>query len=426
MIPDKALTTTLFTAAGILLVSVALATIGYLAFLPKLQPEFAPYISQAGAKPYRIEGSNFRRIFGTMNQNDGASIVTAMEQDDRAMMARKVYLNADALPFLSYQMEGLHPGFKPHIFWRRQDQPDELYQQPLYNSGSALTFFNLSKNENWTGKITEVGVFALGGLRGSSWTVKQIGLEPYTKLNLLQTIWDEWTAFSPWQQHTIHAYRGAVKEPILFPTVAGMVVILLAIGVTGVMSGLSRVTNLAIIDSRSAYISVLIVCGACWLALDVLWQKQLIQQTRETRYLFAGKTHHEKLLADWDGEYYAFAKEIVDNYLPERLDHIPLLAVPNVPKAYGFRLGYHLLPDHRLNISHHSWPGAGSNELTVMSDQRFQRASREPYLIVITGPSTDANAGNLFDISDVSVDTNIELVYANNAAALYKVLPEND
>jgi hypothetical protein len=168
-----------------------------------------------------------------------------------------------------------------------------------------------------------------------------------------------------------------------------------------------------------------LIVGLCWLFLDALWQHQLNRQSAETRYLFAGKSHREKLLADWDADYFAFAEAIKTRYLPEDVGKVPLLAVPGTPKEFGFRVRYHLMPDIIADIHGYSDPEPGSNVLTPITRRTLERGLRRgQYLILLTPPQLKAVREDPLASFDASLSKTVERVFANDAAALYRKLPD--
>lgn len=74
----------------------------------------------------------------------------------------------------------------------------------------------------------------------------------------------------------------------------------------------------------------------------------LWRQLADTKYLFAGKTHHEQHLAAEDAQIYAYAKRLKEDFLPK----IPvrLFILRNKWRDYTrLRLMYYLLPHNIYN-----------------------------------------------------------------------------
>ena len=86
-----------------------------------------------------------------------------------------------------------------------------------------------------------------------------------------------------------------------------------------------------------------------WLALDALWQRELMGQLRETRLVFAGKTVTEKHLQAEDQELYRFAMRVKSS-LPEK--EVARVFILRQGSGHNFRrlkTQYYLLPHNTFN-----------------------------------------------------------------------------
>jgi hypothetical protein len=86
-----------------------------------------------------------------------------------------------------------------------------------------------------------------------------------------------------------------------------------------------------------------------WLSLDLLWQRNLAWQLAETKYLFAGKTQHQKHLADREAELYQYAQHLKDNILPDPGVKIYLLHDSEGLNYRRLKAQYYLLPHNIFN-----------------------------------------------------------------------------
>lgn len=83
-----------------------------------------------------------------------------------------------------------------------------------------------------------------------------------------------------------------------------------------------------------------------WFALDGKWQVNLWRQLADTKYLFAGKSHHEQHLAAEDANIYTYARQLSHTIPTDISGRLIILnsAWRDYPKL---RLMYYLLP---LNV----------------------------------------------------------------------------
>ncbi|MEQ8515849.1 MAG: hypothetical protein RIC38_09625, partial [Chromatocurvus sp.] len=324
-------------------------------------------------------------VAGNGGYEGNSAVITELLNEEGVLKATRPLNSAD-YPFLRFRAKGLHPGFKLYLFWRTARAPAELQSTPLHYNGDGTHYANLSKEDKWQSMIIETSIGVFGDLRGESFRLEEVSFLPYGKANLLRTIWTEWTAFEAWDQEFVNAYRGVPKAPIAYPapTVAALTGGAIFLFVT--LQAISRRRSGEQGDVQTHALTGIMILGLMgWGVLDGLWQNKLFRQSAETIHLFAGKSHHEKMLGDWDGEYYAFAHTIKTEYLPNATQKIPVLAMAGVPKAYGFRMEYHLLPEHVALTSGYSYPQKGSDLLSVSSARIIQRAARRSnYFIVLT------------------------------------------
>lgn len=96
--------------------------------------------------------------------------------------------------------------------------------------------------------------------------------------------------------------------------------------------------------------------------LYLLWQGELETQLNETTYLFAGKTQHEKHLAETDSELYSYAQHLKGEVLPKPCVRIFLLHNSRGHNYTRLRTQLHLLPHNIYNYGRrpqikHTRPG---------------------------------------------------------------------
>jgi hypothetical protein len=333
------------TAVVALVVSAIVLTSAYVVFSPVL----ASYRNSASAEHLNKRSITGRDLIvriggGTTNANKALEL-TSLTQDGssgRALLTRKVKLSARDYPFLEYKIANRHPGAKVFLIWRTAKEPETLKNALLQLTGGDTAVFHLAANKHWRGDITEIGLDIYGDLRGEPLTVASLTPLPASATALLKTTWSEWTVFESWNQSSINHLRGAPRGALISPTAAmaawaGLALLLL------VIAGLLSKTQY-----RVGYVIAVVIP---WVVLDLLWQERLSTQLGETRYLFAGKSQHERHLADQDGALYRYAQHLQENVLPEPGPRLFIL-YDNKGERHAFerlRTQFHLLPHNSYN-----------------------------------------------------------------------------
>ena len=332
--------------------SAALLIPGYFLLAPKLHPEFNPARAHTDAKPIDLEGSLFRPVIAGESEQEGSSTIirelAAAEPDDHAVLVHRRLFQASRYPFLRYHIEGRNPALQVIVFWQRLDAPGENFFLELDYSGEGPTMHNMLRSEEWKGTITELAVGYFGDLRGEAVKLHEVRLEPYSNLSLLQVVWGEWTRLKTWDQTSINVHRGASEDALIYPVPVTAAWVGLAVA-------LVVLTRLITGHSRLSWGGAIAVTLIGWFALDGLWLRQLYWQNAETRYLFAGKSLHEKKLADWDGEYYAAALAIKRHLGSSSSTTVPIYHAWE-HRALAGRLRFHLLPEVKTSMMPNRMP----------------------------------------------------------------------
>ncbi|MEP5568792.1 MAG: hypothetical protein ABJN62_13210 [Halioglobus sp.] len=312
-----------------------------------LSPDLASHketATRADPRPWEVSGGDLtpRLGSGKTTEKDYLSI-TRLDHgtDDRAIFTRRTNLKAADLPFLEYKITGRNPGTTFYLIWRRQENPQEVFNSRIDWAGDHASVSHLANNPDWQGTITEVGLDVYGDLRQQTPIIEYLSLKPSQPSLMARAVWDEWTVFRNWTQRSAHHLRGTLKPPILSPTMAaaawaGLALLLLFF--------------VARIKGQSSLTSYIIAVAIPWIALDLLWQSNLSKQLKETKYLFADKTQHEKHMASWEPDLYQYANHLKSKVLPEPGAKIFLL--DNEPhRTYRrLRLQYFLLPHNIFNF----------------------------------------------------------------------------
>lgn len=280
------------------------------------------------------------RIGRASTQGDSLGI-TGLD-GDRALVSRSLSLPAADFPLLEYTIDGKHPGLSLYIIWRNSASPEKLFSHSLDFSTDPSASVDLSNSPGWQGKIIEIGIDLYGDLRGQAVVLHQLTLRGFTPISRLQALWSEWTAFSPWDQGSINHLPGSRTAALPSPTVVALAWVVLSLVLLFAINRLTRQRHMP-----ASYIALVLIP---WLLLDGLWQYRLSRQLDESRFLFAGKSQHEKHLSDIDSEIYSYARQLKE-YLPAPgSTRIFILHDSDGHEYSRLKTQYYLLPHNVFNF----------------------------------------------------------------------------
>jgi len=314
---------------------------------------FYPHPTPADVQPKIISGNELAVIFGSARKSVTALQLVELSEDGRAILSKRLQFKAEDYPFVHYQITNRHPGTVIYLIWQTADKPGEIKNTRLYWSGDKVTSINMDKFEEWSGNITELGLDIYGDLREEPLFVESLTVEPYSWGAVTSTILSEWTAFHGWDQTSINHLGGTPQNPVLSPTMAG-----------AAWSGLALLLLIIpyIFTKNHNVIAYSVAIFIPWVGLDLLWQGELDTQLKETKHLFAGKTQHEKHLAETDSKLYSYAQHLKDEVLPKPGARIFLLHNSRGHNYTRLRTQFHLLPHNIYNYgslpqTQHTRPG---------------------------------------------------------------------
>jgi hypothetical protein len=324
----------------ILVIAAAIGLGGYILSTQELSHWRGTPTSQQSA-PMMIPGNSLTMRMGVgINLRNETLRITGLSDEGRALATRGVNIDASDYRFLSYDLGAHHPGETVYFVWRSADRPAELSSKILHVGPGQKVTIDLTKHDLWKGEITEVGLDIYGSLRGSPLSVSLLTLHPESPTALLSAILSEWTVFRSWTQKSAHLQRGTPDWAILPPTLAaaawaGLTLLLLALAY-----------RQRLLRHPAALTGAILLP---WVSLDLLWQANLVRQVEESRYLFGGKSHHDKHLADWNSNLYLYAAHL-KNKLPAQPGARIFLLHDSEHRTYTrLRAQYYLLPHNIYN-----------------------------------------------------------------------------
>lgn len=309
---------------------------------------FAATSPEGAGNTYRkvIAGEQFEARMGTTQLDGNLLKVTALQNfnnNGNALVTTNTSFRADNYPLLAYQFTNQQPGLRINFIWRTATNPRQLYTTPLHWNVDKHSTFNLAAHDNWQGTITEVGIHLVGGLRGQAVGIDQLVFAPPGWRGMVAAIWSEWTAFRGWTGTSINYLTGTPALPgeaTLPPT-----------PVVAAWSGLALTLLyiFGVIRQKQTLVGLGATLLIPWMALDLLWQSELTAQLAETKYLFSGKSAHEKHLADRDQRIYSYTKRLKEEVLPSSPARIFILHDSEGHNYDRLKAQYYLLPHNIYN-----------------------------------------------------------------------------
>ncbi len=329
-------------AVSALAISAIVLITGYITFSPEVTAD-RKAAANDNIQPWIIKGSDLVvRLGAGRKTHDEAFLLDELSPDGRAIITRNTSLKASDYPFVEYTIDNLRSNQIVYLIWKTAVNPEQLARLRLLSSGDKASTLRLAGNENWKGIITEIGFEVYGDPGDDALIISSLSALPYSPAALLRTIWSDWTAFEPWGQSSINHLRGVSRSAILPPTIVMAAWAGLALLLLGAVSLFKKAHN------PIGYLAVIFIP---WIVLDLFWQNRLSTQLNETKFLFQGKSQHERHLADLDGDLYQYAQHLKSEVLPDPGVRIFLLHDDKGERHNYRRLRtqFHLLPHNIYN-----------------------------------------------------------------------------
>jgi hypothetical protein len=305
----------------------------------------APGIFEATDReqPFEVAGKSMRAVIGTAESRGQQLAITAYQAQGSEYHAIVVWhglLHTDSYPLLRYQVDAHYPGPALKLIWRTSSNPEEFYSVDLNRMNNAATWQNMSRNPNWQGNLVEVGIYVVANAADQPLSISSLTFEPLSWRGVVASLWSDWMGFRGWTTKSINYLYGTADSTAPSPVVAVAAWAALAVAllwIMGLYSGGIR---------PAALVAVLLVP---WISMDMLWQKELATQLEQTRYQFAGKTIHEKHLADIDSHVYRYIMRLKDEVLPPGPSRIVILHESRGHNFERLKAQYYLLPNNVYN-----------------------------------------------------------------------------
>ena len=325
--------------------SVLIAFVAWIAAFAALVVAVAAII---GAQPGREDAPPLIRLGRELIPNNanarpvGNDMVVANRPDAPLVMLATGTLPFRATSYGRFIVDAgpLPPDVEVALIWVRSDAPGRPFEQRLSKDGDRIVPTTLDGNVDWRDDIAFLAVGVKGAMP-RPWTLRSVRLEALGVGGIIADIWQGWTALERWDGRSINVVFGGRDEqrvwlpPIAFAAsaIAALVVWLVARR-RGVSAG-------------TLAFAVPFLIG--WLALDVRWQRNLVEQAQMTWSVFAGRDFDDRHLAMEDGDLFRFVQAAAAK-LPET--PVRLYAMSDF-EYFRRRAIYHLLPH---NAVAYNWP----------------------------------------------------------------------
>ncbi len=296
----------------------------------------------------KIVVKQFTTTLGASRLENDALLITGLEtraDENHALIATHLPLDAQYYPYLRYRFDGLQAGLQLQFFWSKVENPKKMFAAVLPRNFGTTSTFSLGAQPEWQGTISDIAILITGDLRDQPLRIAEITLVSRTWRQLIAAVWSEWTGFRGWSGSSINNLQGISSysgSATVSPTIA-----------MAIWAGLALIF-LYLID-RAWPMTNFIGYGAAilipWIALDLLWQNELSNQLRETKYLFSGKSTHEKHLVDVDQDIYRYTKRLKEAVLPTSSSRIFILHDSLSHNFARLKTQYYLLPHNIYNFN---------------------------------------------------------------------------
>jgi hypothetical protein len=329
----------LFSAVLALAASALLLVVVYaLHRMPQILPD------ANRSPPKVIPGKSLHAVIGGAQPRGERLEVSAYQRRGSEYHALAVWrgsFQAEDHPLLTYQVETGFPGPMLELIWWTASDPQTPHSIKLNRTDSGEPWMDMARNPEWRGTVIEVGVHVIAAAPDQQSTITRLAFEPYSWRGVFASHWSSWTAFRGWSPNSINYQYGTPDRNGLSPVLAAAAWSVLAamlLLVAGAFSG-------GILPG-----ALIVVVLLPWLWLDLQWQKELLTQLSQTRDQFAGKTAHEKHLADIDSDIYYYITRLKTTVLPKEPSRIVILQDSTGHNFERLKAQYYLLPNSVFNL----------------------------------------------------------------------------
>jgi len=305
---------------------------------------------------------------------------------------------ADNFSYLRLRFEGSHPSGRLSVFWKSAATGARLHSYRATDSLAQLEWVPLQSLEKWRGAITELGLVIYGKPQERV-TVGSLALLPDTVFTRLKVMFAHWLTPASWNHSSINFYSGVRYVNTLIPP---------PVPVVALWFGCSLMFYQLFWRRNSGLNWKVVACIflVCWISLDLMWQRKLLLQLRETHKAFAGKSSVEKRSVGMDAALF--------NFIGEAKELMPIdasrLFVLSSDDYRGMRGAYYAYP-HNVYWRRKSRGLAEQN--AIRSDD---------YILLLPPTSLSYNSAEQTLESPGAKPIAVQLLISRQAGALFRAL----
>ncbi len=175
-------------------------------------PEHATVKSENSIEPLEIPGKDFVPIiFGNGGYHGNSATITELSSGE-AVISTIVNFPANRYPFVEWKASGLSSELQVQLFWRIQENPVKLHNAKLQFLKDGNHFFDVAKNPEWRGTITELFIGIFGELRNESFVFESLILKPFSFELAIKTITSQWISSNIWKASSVNFSAGTISE----------------------------------------------------------------------------------------------------------------------------------------------------------------------------------------------------------------------
>jgi hypothetical protein len=266
--------------------------------------------------------------------SSGAGLVT---------VAAKAFDASDyAFVYLALEQSASHVDVT--ILWTNARDPLDSQSYTVESYARQSLWLATDEFRGWSG---EIGTLSLqfSGRGGDTVLVRDFSLLPASATRQLLAITSDLMGYSPWNVAAMNTYTGAFNSASFYPVVLAVALLVLSLLAYGLLILVFR-TRLQFDPTV-----VVLVFFACWLILDMFWQRRLLLQLVDTHHTFAGKTTEEKLAVGPDAKIYS----LVTHAKPLIEPAVGRIFVVSNDIYFGLRTAYYFFP-HNVYWSQNAPP----------------------------------------------------------------------
>ncbi len=283
------------------------------------------------ATPWRWGADQIFATRGTSVHIDDRLAVTAVDKNGvAAVSVRHAPFHASDFLALKVRAEGVPSDVRLSFAWSTDRSGRDVHQVAIPVEEGEPRGVMLSGHPQWQGRVIGLAVTIQGPLR-SAVLFEEIVLTPGGMRDTARELWKSWTMFERWSLRSVSYLNGGSATQLL--------TLPLVLGAASAVVGLIVLLGARRLGWRTSGAAFAVLALLPWLALDLRWARNLVEQNRATWRQFAGKSVEERQYSADDGFVFAFA-EVAGR-------KIPMNARVFVTASNGYlraRLAFHLRP----------------------------------------------------------------------------------